>query len=68
MILETVDRDIGAASALLTFTYFIFGAVAMELISFDWPSKIRIIGEMGILGGVDSVTFPVSGWPGGLEI
>ncbi|ACS79016.1 Bcr/CflA family efflux MFS transporter [Maridesulfovibrio salexigens] len=51
MILETVDRDIGAASALLTFTYFIFGAVAMELISFDWPSKISVIGQMGILGG-----------------
>ncbi|WP_421900846.1 multidrug effflux MFS transporter [Maridesulfovibrio sp.] len=52
MILETVDRDIGAASALLTFTYFIFGAVAMEIISFDWPAKIRVIGEMGVLGGV----------------
>ncbi|WP_432735337.1 Bcr/CflA family efflux MFS transporter [Maridesulfovibrio sp. FT414] len=52
MILETVDRDIGAASALLTFTYFIFGAVAMEVISLDWHSKIAVIGKMGILGGI----------------
>jgi len=52
MILDTVDRDIGAASALLTFTYFIFGAVAMELVSFDWPSKTNLIGEMGVIGGV----------------
>lgn len=51
MILETVDRDIGAASALLTFAYFILGAAAMELISFDWSSKISVIGQMGILGG-----------------
>ncbi|WP_321404841.1 Bcr/CflA family efflux MFS transporter [Maridesulfovibrio sp.] len=51
MILETVDRDIGSASALLTFTYFIFGALAMELISFDWPSKINMIGVMGIISG-----------------
>lgn len=52
MILETVDRDIGAASALLTFSFFIFGAVAMEAISFDWTSKIAVIGRMGILGGI----------------
>lgn len=51
MILDTLERDIGAASAMLTFAYFIFGAVAMELISFDWFSKIHVIGCMGILGG-----------------
>ena len=52
MILETVDRDIGAASALLTFTYFIFGAVAMQIVSLDWESKIELIGRMGIIGGL----------------
>ena len=52
MILETVDRDIGAASALLTCAYFIAGAAVMQLISFDWPSKINMIGQLGIIGGV----------------
>ena len=52
MILETVDRDIGAASSLLTFSFFIFGAIAMGLISLEWSSKINVIGEMGIIGGV----------------
>lgn len=52
MILETVDRDIGAASALLTFSYFIFGAIAMETISLDWGSKIAMIGKMGMAGGI----------------
>lgn len=52
MILETVDRDIGAASALLTFSFFIFGAMAMEIISLDWESKMELIGQMGILGGL----------------
>ncbi|WP_320170799.1 multidrug effflux MFS transporter [Maridesulfovibrio sp.] len=52
MILETVDRDIGAASALITFSSFIFAAAAMEIISFDWGSKIEMIGRMGIVGGL----------------
>lgn len=52
MILETVDRDVGAASALLTFTYFIFGAIAMEIISLDWESKVALIGKMGMVGGL----------------
>ncbi|MEZ0575658.1 Bcr/CflA family efflux MFS transporter [Halodesulfovibrio aestuarii] len=48
MILETVDTDVGTASSLLTFTYFILGALAMQFISFDWASKPLVIGEMGI--------------------
>lgn len=51
MILETVDKDIGTASSLLTFAYFIFGAFAMEFISLDWSMKIDVIGLMGIFGG-----------------
>lgn len=52
MILETVDRDVGAASALLTFTYFIIGAIAMEVVSLDWESKVALIGKMGMVGGL----------------
>jgi DHA1 family bicyclomycin/chloramphenicol resistance-like MFS transporter len=52
MILETVDRDIGTASALLTFTFYICGSLAMQFVSFDWASKIMVIGLMGIFGGI----------------
>ncbi|WP_319761775.1 multidrug effflux MFS transporter [Maridesulfovibrio sp.] len=51
MILETVDKDIGVASALLTFSYFILGAAAMQFISFGWASKIHMIGRMGVISG-----------------
>ncbi|OBQ52142.1 Bcr/CflA family efflux MFS transporter [Halodesulfovibrio spirochaetisodalis] len=52
MILETVDTDVGTASSILTFTYFILGALAMQFISFDWADKPRVIGEMGMIAGV----------------
>lgn len=51
MILETVDTDVGTASSILTFTYFILGALAMQFISFDWADKPRVIGEMGMIAG-----------------
>ena len=52
MILETVDTDVGTASSILTFTYFMLGAFAMQFISFDWPAKTTVIGEMGIAAGI----------------
>ncbi|SIO27864.1 Bcr/CflA family efflux MFS transporter [Halodesulfovibrio marinisediminis] len=52
MILETVDSDVGTASSILTFTYFILGAVAMQFISFDWTSKPQVISQMGVAAGI----------------
>lgn len=52
MILETVDTDIGTAASILTFTYFMLGAVAMQFISFDWTAKTVVIGEMGVAAGL----------------
>lgn len=52
MMLDTVDRDIGTASAMITFTYYIFGSLGMQLVSFGWSSKIIVIGLMGIVGGI----------------
>jgi len=50
-VLEQVNRYAGAASSLLVFIYFMLGAVAMWLISFDWSDKIRLIGLLGAVGG-----------------
>jgi DHA1 family bicyclomycin/chloramphenicol resistance-like MFS transporter len=50
IILEQVRRDTGTAAALLTFFNFMIGALAMELISFDWPSKPMVIAVTGMAG------------------
>ena len=44
MVLETVNQDIGSASSLMMFTNFIFGALAMGLISLCGEWKIMMIG------------------------
>ena len=43
MILDTVDREAGAASSLMMFSFAIIGAGAMLFISFDWESKIAVL-------------------------
>lgn len=48
MILEQVQKDAGTASSLLTFFFFICGAIAMETISFNWESKPLTIAVMGL--------------------
>ena len=50
VILEEVDKDTGTAASLLTFFNFMVAALAMEIISFDWPSKPMFIGMAGIVG------------------
>jgi DHA1 family bicyclomycin/chloramphenicol resistance-like MFS transporter len=51
LILEQVDRNAGAASSLLVFSYFTVGALAMWLIALDWSDKIRTIGISGAVSG-----------------
>ncbi|MFH1982502.1 MAG: Bcr/CflA family efflux MFS transporter [Pseudomonadota bacterium] len=50
VILEQVDRDTGTAASLLTFFIFLVAGLAMELVSFDWPSKPVAIGVMAAAG------------------
>ncbi|UZP68576.1 multidrug effflux MFS transporter [Desulfovibrio mangrovi] len=52
MILEQVEKDAGTASSLLTFFFFICGAIAMETISFDWPSKPETIAVTGLIATI----------------
>ena len=49
MVLETVNQDIGSASSLMMFTNFIFGALAMGLISLCGEWKIMMIGLTAVL-------------------
>jgi DHA1 family bicyclomycin/chloramphenicol resistance-like MFS transporter len=48
LVLEQVDQNVGAASSLLIFMYFVAGAFAMWLISLGWTDKITVIGLLGI--------------------
>lgn len=48
MILENVTEDIGSASSLMMFVNFIFGALAMGLISLGGEWKILIIGVTAV--------------------
>lgn len=52
MILETVDRDAGSASSLMMFSNFIFGVLAMWIVSLGGEWKITMIGFMAVLSGL----------------
>lgn len=51
LILEQVDKHIGAASSFMIFSYFSMGAVAMWFISLDWSDKVSVIGLCGVVCG-----------------
>ncbi|WP_300158604.1 MFS transporter [Solidesulfovibrio sp.] len=50
LLLELVQQDVGAAAALMTFSLFVWGAVAMLVISCNWESKAGMLGWLGVLG------------------
>ncbi len=52
MILDQVDRDVGAAASVMTFEMFFVGAVSMEIIALDWPSKSMVLGILAVIGAV----------------
>jgi DHA1 family bicyclomycin/chloramphenicol resistance-like MFS transporter len=58
LALEQVERNAGAASSFLVFTLFVFGAMAMWLISLDWSDKMDTLGWLGVSCGVLSL----GGW------
>ena len=49
LILDQVDADVGAASGIMTFEVFFVAAVAMQIISLDWPSKPMVLGIMALV-------------------
>jgi DHA1 family bicyclomycin/chloramphenicol resistance-like MFS transporter len=56
LVLEQVDRDVGAASSLLVFVYFVAGAASMGLISGQWPDHTRVIAVMAAGSGLILLT------------
>lgn len=48
LILEQVERDIGAASSLMVFVFFMTGACSMWFISLGWQDVVRILGLLGL--------------------
>jgi len=58
LILEQVERDVGAASSLMVFFFFITGACSMWFVSLGWQDTIQVLGVMGIC----SATLTLAGW------
>ncbi|HMM39077.1 MAG TPA: multidrug effflux MFS transporter [Desulfovibrio sp.] len=52
MILDTVQRDVGAASAVMTFANFLVGGVCMEIVSLGLAPKPLLIGLLTLAGTV----------------
>ncbi len=48
LILEQVDSDIGAASALMVFLFFMIGVVAMWFFSLGWEDQVFTLGLLGV--------------------
>lgn len=58
LILEQVDRDVGAASSLMVFLFFLTGSLAMWFISLGWQDPVWVLGVLG----VGSATVTLSAW------
>ena len=56
LVLQQVNTDAGTASSVMVFSYFICGAMAMGVVSLDWPDKITFIGFIAIGSGLFSFT------------
>jgi len=57
LILDQVNRDVGAASALVIFTFMTIGALSMGFISMAWTDKITVIGSLGTIVGAGTLAF-----------
>ncbi len=49
LTLQQVDEGVGAASSMMTFSFFVAGALAMWFVSFEWENKIQIIALLAIV-------------------
>lgn len=52
MILDSVEKEAGAASSLMLFSFAVIGAGAMLFISFDWDSKIVVLAWLMGIGAL----------------
>lgn len=56
MILDQVDKDVGAASGIMVFEMFFVGAMSMEIVSRDWPDKVVVLGSLGLAAALIPLT------------
>lgn len=52
MILDQVEKDVGAASGILTFEIFFIAALSMQLISLEWQSKTVVLGVLALISSI----------------
>ena len=52
LTLQQVDKGVGAASSLMSFTFFMAAAFSMWVISFDWADKIQVIASLAIFASI----------------
>jgi DHA1 family bicyclomycin/chloramphenicol resistance-like MFS transporter len=55
LMIEQVDKDMGAASSVIMCTFTLFGAIGMMLISIEGINKILLIGGLYMLIGMISL-------------
>lgn len=48
LALEQIQKNAGMASSLLIFTFFVFGALAMWIIAWDWADKTRFLALLAL--------------------
>lgn len=58
LILEQVDRDTGAASALMVFVFFLIGSLSMWFFALEWADKLQTLSLMGVI----PVTITLLSW------
>lgn len=58
LILEQVEQDVGSASSLMVFVFFMTGALSMWFISLGWKDPVLVLGLLGIA----SATFTLTAW------
>ena len=57
LLLEQVEKDVGAASSLMVFFYFMTGSISMWIISQDWHDKIVVMGWLGTISASITILF-----------
>jgi len=50
LILDQVDKDVGAASGIMTPEMFMAASMAMQLIVLDWPNRPMVLGQLALVG------------------
>ncbi|MDA8141445.1 MAG: multidrug effflux MFS transporter [Desulfobacteraceae bacterium] len=70
LVLEQVSQDVGTASSLLIFLYFLVGAGAMAMISLPWAERIGVIAWLAAGSGLvmlGALLWIAGRWQGALK-